>query len=90
MQRAFGKSAYKTVFLLTILTMGIVFAVFTVPAVALNEPNLYPASGPVGEEPIVNGTGAAAFSVVSVYWESIDPDNLLATATADNTGFYET
>jgi hypothetical protein len=90
MQRAFGKSAYKTVFLLTILTMGIVFAVYTVPVVALNEPNVFPDTGPVGEEPIVNGTGAAAFSVVSIYWESIDPDNLLATATADNTGFYET
>jgi hypothetical protein len=70
--------------------MGIVFAVYTVPVVALNEPNIYPASGHVGEEPIVNGTGAAPFSVVEIYWDSIDPDNLLATATADNEGFYET
>jgi hypothetical protein len=70
--------------------MGIVFAIYTVPVVALNEPNVYPASGPVGTEPIVNGTGAAAFSVVSIYWDAIDPDNLLATATADDTGFYET
>jgi hypothetical protein len=98
MQRAFGKSAYKTVFLLTILTMGLVFAVYTVPVSALDEPELY-VDGTyeywphvtVGQDDIaVMGSGAAAFSQVKIYWDEIDEDNLLTTATADSAGDYET
>jgi hypothetical protein len=98
MQRAFGKSAYKTVFLLTILTMGLVFAVYTVPVSALNEPDLWVdgvlVAWPdvtVGQDDIaIEGTGAAPFANVEIYWDEISDDALLTTATADSTGAYET
>jgi hypothetical protein len=100
MQRAFGKSAYKTVFLLTILTLGIALGAFTLPTGAIDALEIYDVDddvwtldnhGNVGDDDVaVNGTGAYAFAVVSIYWDSIEPDNLLTTTTADNLGYFET
>ena len=98
MQRAFGKNVYKTVFLLTILTFGLVFVAYTAPAVALDEPELW-VDGSLVVNPEVNvgdddiaivGTGAAPFARVEIYWDEIDDDYLLTTETADSAGDYET
>jgi hypothetical protein len=97
MQKAFGKSAYKTVFLITILAFGILTAIFATPISAidtvelLDEDNNPNTSGYVGDDDvIVNGTGANPFALVEIYWESIAPENLLTTATADDQGDFMT
>jgi hypothetical protein len=92
MQRAFGKSAYKTVILLTILTFGIVFATFTVSVNAvLTLPTLSKTEGNVGDDDlIVSGGGANPFTLVEIYWDGVEEEDLLTKTSADQYGDYET
>jgi hypothetical protein len=92
MQRAFGKSAYKTIFLLTILTFGIVFVTFAVPVTAALTPiTLSKTEGNVGDDDlIVSGGGANPFTLVEIYWDGVEEDDLLTTTSADQNGEYET
>jgi hypothetical protein len=101
MQRAFGKSAYKTVFLLAILTFGVLLASSSLPVGAIDALEVWEIDDDVwiaenydwyvfDDDLAVNGTGANAFALVSIYWESIEADNLLTTTTADSTGYFET
>jgi hypothetical protein len=100
MQRAFGKSAYKTVFLLTILTLGLAFAAFGIPVGAIDGLEVWEVDDDewlyeqydvyVGDDFLaVNGTGANPFTPVKIYWDEVSEDNFLAEDTSDNTGYFE-
>ena len=91
MKMTLRPNTYKTVFLLTILTLGIMFAVYPIPIGALNTPVLSETEGCVGDDDvIVSGTGAAPFGKVSIYWDKISDDTLLTTETANSAGSYKT
>ena len=86
-------NTYKTVFLLTILTFGIVLAIYAPTIGAIDEPlSLYPDNrGNVGDDDtVVEGTDADAFALVKIYWDSIEPENLLTTTTANSIGTFGT
>ncbi|MEZ0228097.1 MAG: Kelch repeat-containing protein, partial [Planctomycetota bacterium] len=48
--------------------------------------SITPSSGPAGTVVTVNGGNFGADATVQIYWNSIDPANLLATGTSDSSG----
>ena len=72
--------------LLTILTLIVIFTVFFKPVQSINSVSITPDTGPVETEVTISGTGASPFSLVKIYWESINQKRMIGTATADNNG----
>ncbi len=71
---------------IAVLTLSML--TFAVPALALsNAPALSVATGPVGTQVTVSGTGASPFSTVTIYWDSLS-GQVLGSGAADAAGAY--
>jgi hypothetical protein len=64
------KKKLSTIAIITILTLSIVLAAMPM-AQAIGAPTLSVTSGPVGTKPTATGTGATAFGLVEVYWDTL-------------------
>jgi len=64
------KKKLSTIAIITILTLSILLAAMPM-AQAIGAPSLSVATGPVGTTVTVTGTGATAFGMVEVYWDTL-------------------